>query len=699
MLNNNDEGEKMLKRVIIKQHDRKDCGVCCIQSVLKYYDGYASLEKIRADTYTTNRGTSAFHIVEVLKQYGFDAYGTRIKKEQLEKETFPLPAIVHVVLDNGLNHYMVLYEIRKGTVILMDPSTGKKELSFTDFFWIWSEVAIIAYPKQNIISCAKETGFFLLLFHFLGKEKKSFIILILFQIILFCLILLEPFYLKLELQFLEQGTEQLLIFVGFTILVWIKILGYKSLSLEEKDLNKNLELLHLSSFLEHLLHLPLQTFKSREMSDYYVRIQEQMNLKFLYTDVIKNWILSIGTLSISIVLLYKLNDNFFLFYMIVIVFYLLFQFMSQKKSDYYERSFIEDQNNFSNQMLNMLESMDIYTYLNLKEKQSKTVERDLILYLKKKYQKETFYQKYLYFQNILKEIIHFSFLTLGIYFLNEGEIKLVDFFLIQGIASYQMNALENIVSLLPKTRYLNHILKKSNSFLSIPVEMESNRSEDFIIGDIDVLKASYSYDQYHYSIKDLKLKIIEGSHVLMIGESGCGKSTLCKILTRVLSLSSGEIKIGGINIEDYEPKTIRANIVYLSQRSTIISATIKDNIMLNRAFDLRKFTKICEICHINEIVRKRPLRFETLISNQENNLSGGEKQRIMLARVLMSHASIFLLDESLSEVDEKMEKDIIQNMREFLKGKTLIYISHRNHKKLFDEVIKLERCHERVLIS
>ena len=689
----------MLKRVIIKQQDRKDCGVCCIQSVLKYYDGYAPLEKIREDTYTTKRGTSAFHMVEVLKQYGFDAYGTRIKKERLESETFPLPAIVHVVLDNGLNHYMVLYEIRKDNVILMDPSSGKKVLSLTDFFWIWSEVAIIVYPKQNIISCPKEKSSFLLFFHFLGKEKKSFILLILFQIVLFFLILLETFYLKLEIQFLEQWTEQIFIFSFFIVILWFKLLGYKSLSLEEKDLNKNLELLHLSSFLEHLLHLPLNTFKSRETSDYYMRIQEQMDLKYLYTDVMKNWILSIGIIFVSFILLYTLNDNFFLFYIIIVLFYFLFQMISQQKSDYYERSFLEDNNHFSNQMLNMLESMETYTYLDLKEKQSEMVERNVISYLKKKYQKEKFYQRYLYFQNILKEVVNFSFLTLGVYFLNQSKMKLVDFFLIQGIGSYQMNALDNIVNLLPKTRYLKHILKKSNSFLSIPIEKQTYKKEDFIVGDIDFLNVSYSYDQYHYSLKDIKLKIIEGSHVLMIGESGCGKSTLCKILTRVLTLSSGEIKVGGINIEDYEPKTVRSNIVYLSQRSNLISATIKENIVMNRSFDLKRFNKICEICHVNEIVSKRPLRFETLVSNEENNLSGGEKQRIMLARTLMSRASIFLLDESLSEVDEKLEKDIIKNLREYLKGKTLIYISHRNHKKLFDEVITLEKCHERVLIS
>jgi len=152
----------MQKKVIILQKDSKDCGICCIQSILKYYDGYASLEKIRKDTYSCNKGTSAFHIVETLKKYGFDCYGAKVKKENFKKEKIPLPAIVHVVLDNGLNHYIVLYEIRKENVILMDPAFGKRVMSMTDFFWMWTEVAIIMYPKNSIICMPKETASFFL---------------------------------------------------------------------------------------------------------------------------------------------------------------------------------------------------------------------------------------------------------------------------------------------------------------------------------------------------------------------------------------------------------------------------------------------------------------------------------------------------------------------------------------------------------
>ena len=180
--------------------------------------------------------------------------------------------------------------------------------------------------------------------------------------------------------------------------------------------------------------------------------------------------------------------------------------------------------------------------------------------------------------------------------------------------------------------------------------------------------------------------------MLLLGSSGCGKSTLCKILTGIYEPTSGTIAFDNQNMRDIHLDVIKNNIIYLPQDSHLITGTIRENILMQRNFNEARFQKVCEICQIEEIVEKKPLR-------NENNLSGGEKQRIMLARTLYTDAQIFLLDESLSEVDETKEKQMIKEMREFLKRKTIIYISHKNYKSLFDDVKKLEVCHERVLIS
>ncbi len=689
----------MLKRVIVKQQDQKDCGLCCIQSIVKYYDGYVPIEKIRKDTFSSKRGTSAFHIIETLKNYGFDAYGTRIKKEQFEKYTIPLPAIVHVVLDGGANHYMVLYEIRKDKVILMDPSNGKKIMNLTDFFWIWSEVAIVVYPKNNIISYPKEKSLILILFSFLAKKKIHFFRFLCFSALLCVMTFLNTLFLKIELHFLNQSAETIIIILCFLILLFFQILIKKGVMIEEKNLNKELEFHHTFTYLEHLLHLPLYIYKSREISDYFTRFWEAFDLKLLYTNLLKNGLVALGTIFICFCFLYYKSKTFFLYFLSVTFCHFLFQFFNNKRNEQLEKLLIEDKNRFSKYVLSDIESLEIYTFLNQIDKLKDKIEEHWIHFLRTKEENEKFQLNYQNFHYFLKEGSHFVFLIFGITAITKNNMELIDFFLIESIGINLINSLEILWGILPKLHYFKYVLRKTYDFLWIEEEKISNELIEIQSGDLILKNVTFTYNQYQYAIKDLNLTIKEKSHVLLMGNSGCGKSTLCKILTGILNPMYGEIKIGKINMMDISKNVIRNNIAYLPQRGHLIYGTIKENILMSRPFDNKKFNMICEICHIEEIVTKRPLRYESMISNQENNLSGGEKQRIMLARTLFSNAYIYIFDESLSEVDEKLEKEMIQKVREFLKEKTIIYISHKNYKSLFDKVIKLEEKNERVLIS
>lgn len=688
----------MQKRVIIKQQDEKDCGICCLESMIKYYDGYVPFEKIREDTLTSKRGTSAYHMIEALKNYGFDAYGARIKKENFFKSDFPLPAIVHVVLDNGLNHYMVLYEKRKDKVILMDPSIGKRVMTDTDFFWIWSEIILIAYPKEKIKIDTKEKNFISMLISFLGPNKKKIYDLFIIEIFFLITSILSTFYLKIAFQYLSRKFELLLIGLLFGFFSISSIVLQKSSLKKTRVLNRLLTLLHTTTYLEHLFNLPLKSYKSRNFSDYLSRFWENFDLKYIYTDFGKNFLLSNLRILSSFCLLFLINSHFFHYFILIFFTYLCFQILIQNQIYKLEKESLTIKNNYQNKLLEMFSCLELYHYLNLKEKLKENSERNLIQFLHSDEKKNKFYQTLFFIQNSFKEIINFSFLSLGVYMLFQGHLQIVDFILIETIGMNLLNALETMISLIPKEKYLKNFLKKEAEFLTISEEVTTSsislKQEDIMFSNVD-----FSYNQFQYVLKNLSFRIHAQEHIQLFGPSGCGKSTICELLMKTYEPTNGAIKIGKIDLSDIDGASLRKSIIYLNQRSKLILGTIKDNILLGRNYNPKRFQEVCEICHLEEIVNKKPLRYETTISNEENNLSGGEKQRIMLARVLYSEATIFLFDESLSEISEKMEKEIIKNMRVFLKKKTLIYISHKNYKALFDEIIRLEVTNERVSIS
>ena len=190
------------------------------------------------------------------------------------------------------------------------------------------------------------------------------------------------------------------------------------------------------------------------------------------------------------------------------------------------------------------------------------------------------------------------------------------------------------------------------------------------------------------------MQIKANEHVFLSGDSGSGKSTICKLLYRLINADKGKILIGGVSISDYSLNTIRDNICYVSQMENIYTATINENIIYNRDIDLKEFNKVAKICKLENIVAKRPLRYESLISDDTAYLSGGEKQRIILARALLKPCQILILDEALSEVDYLTEAEIIKNILENFKDKTIIYISHKNHEKLFNKTIFIRSTNE-----
>ena len=209
-------------------------------------------------------------------------------------------------------------------------------------------------------------------------------------------------------------------------------------------------------------------------------------------------------------------------------------------------------------------------------------------------------------------------------------------------------------------------------------------------GDISIDGLNYSFSD-KVLFKDLSLNIKYKDKVLLIGESGMGKSTLVKMLLRYINVSYGNIKINNIDINHYHLDNLRNNITYISNNETLFNDTIYNNIVLNRNISKEEFERVVEITRVCEIVKMRELRYQEIVEENGFNFSSGEKQRLILARALVRNSDIYIFDEVFSQIDLSKTEDILRDILEYLKDKTVIMISHRNNfYKLFDRVLKLE---------
>ena len=254
----------MAKIDVIKQHDLKDCGACSLACIINYYNGYIPLEKIRSDTCTNTFGTTAYHIIKAAEHYGFEEMG--VKAKNLEDENIYLPAIAHIILKNGLNHFIVIYKITSNYVWAMDPAKGKVKIKKNEFLEIWDNVIILLNPISNIIRYEKRVTISSIFFKLIRKNKKLFMQICLINIFLMILTILSNFYFKVSISTLDKGQD--LTFIKFIILLFAIINLFKIMTTFIKNyyfnfFNKNLDIELYTDFLSHIFNLPLKFMQNR----------------------------------------------------------------------------------------------------------------------------------------------------------------------------------------------------------------------------------------------------------------------------------------------------------------------------------------------------------------------------------------------------------------------------------------------------
>lgn len=261
---------------------------------------------------------------------------------------------------------------------------------------------------------------------------------------------------------------------------------------------------------------------------------------------------------------------------------------------------------------------------------------------------------------------------------------------------YLFEPVKELIDLVPKYNYLKASFNKLSDFINV-LEEDRNKAgvKKIIEPNIDFREVGYSYNKFSDVIEKVNMTINPGDKVLLIGPSGSGKSTICKLMNRSLGEYMGDINYYFMSEKDYSLEAIRNDILYVGQNEKLFTGTIKENILSLRNISDEDFSRIAKICKLEEIVSKRPNRYNSVINAAINNLSGGEKQRIILARGLLKSAKIIILDEALSEVNEEMEKEILQNIFDNFKEQTLIYVTHKNVSDKFEKIINIGDFNDR----
>ena len=544
---------------------------------------------------------------------------------------------------------------------------------------------------MKIISFNKENSLLSMFLKVLLSEKRLLFYIIVASIFMMIFTIASSYYFQVMIDGITSNyyVAYLRLFaVIFGVIVLLKLLFMYFRNYLENHLNKNIDCVLNASFLEHTFNLPLEIILSRTSGEIITRVNELGNIKSLFTEIFISCILDFLLMFASVPLLISISKDLFLALFLCLILYLFIGLISSKivfKKAYHN---IELEANFNNDLLENINMINSIKNLNVTSSRLKKIEESLSKFLYDTFLLSSFLNKEKTLKNWISEIGFFAINTWGFYLIFQGRLEITALVTFNTLLGFFLDPIKNCIDSIPKYNYLRATYAKINDFLSNEQE-KMGKAIYLKDNSIKMENITYSYNDINNILNNFNLQIKGGEFVVFKGQSGCGKSTLCKMLDKYITNYKGDILIGSINIKDLSIATIRKNILYVNQNENIITDTIRNNILLDRNIPEKIFFKICKLCAVDEIVKRKPLRYNTIIGNEIGNISGGELQRIILARALLNNFQILILDEALSEVDYKMEEKIMINIRNYFKDKTIICITHKNHDKLFDRVINV----------
>jgi ATP-binding cassette subfamily B protein len=692
-----------------KQPDAKDCGPTCLRIISKYYGKSIPLQQIRVITETTREGSSLLGLSDAAEKLGFKSLGVQINFKTLIEEV-PLPCVVHW----NKKHFVVVYKIDKSeNVYVSDPSFGLLTYTKAEFIkhWIGNNsnenteegIALLfettsSFFKNDFDELENKANFSFLS-KYLFKYKPLVIQLSVGLFIGSIMSLIFPF---LTQSIIDIGIQNQDINFIYLVLLAQLMLFFGKIGIEIirgwifLHLSTRISISIISDFFIKLMKLPISFFDTRMTGDIMQRINDHHRIEQLLTNSSLNTLFSLVNLIIFSIVLLFYDYRLFLVYLIGAVFYIIwitFFLNKRKELDYKRFSQVSQEQSKVIELINGMQEIKMHNAEKQKRWGWEFLQVKLFKLRIKSLSLEQWQSAGGNFINQMKDIL-VSFLSAKLVL--SGNLTLGMMLSVQYIIG-QLNS--------PLMQLIDFIRQYQDASISLErlaeihdKEDEENTEEHYASEipkkDIEIENVSFRYigsDQFVF--ENLNLTIPYQKTTAIVGASGSGKTTLLKLLMKFYEPNTGEIKLGNTNIKNISPRFWREHCGVVMQDGYVFNDTIAENIAVGEDYiDKQKLRKAVEIANIKDFIEELPLSYNTKIGNEGIGISGGQKQRLFIARAVYKSPEYIFFDEATSALDANNERIIMENLEQFFKGKTAIVIAHRlSTVKHADKIIVLDK--------
>ena len=682
---------------IVLQDGIKDCGICCLLSIIRFYGGEVSKEYLRELSNTTKDGVTLYNLLFAANKIGFYAEGLSGNLEDINVNN--LPCIAHVNINKKFKHFVVIYKINKEkhSITIMDPAKGKKTISFSEFNLLSSKNYLFITPKKKLPIYKKKNIIYRIIHTLIISNKKVGIIILILTINYFFLTIILSFHFKYLLEYSINYQISTVIYKISILIAIVYLLKNFIYYLKNTLMNRWNSLFDVKIYentYRQILLLPYLYFKNRTTGEVVSRFKDLNTVREYLTTLFCTTTTDLVSIIIFFIIMFNYNIKLTLIINIHIIIIIIYLVITNKYKKKIIKRVHKKEDLVNSYLIQGISNVDTIKGSHLEKR---FIDKFNINY--KSFQDAVYNYNNLveiesFIKTLINDFIYIFIFGIGSYLVIRDKLTLSNLIVYQTLVNYYLRSFLNIISIV-------------SSYSTFKVSLD--RVEELYMLDEENFKNNYFYLPYnlegnieiknlYYKVgskiifDNLNLTISQGEKILLSGDSGSGKSTLVKMLLRYIEIDFNIIKISGIDINHYHLQNIRSNITYVTSNEYLFNDTLMNNICLYKEYSLEEIDKVCKITLVDDIIKDKDNYLDTIIEENGFDLSNGERQRIILARSLLKKTNIYIFDEALAQIDINREKKILESIFNYLGNKTVIIISHRfNNKKLFDRILKLEK--------
>lgn len=682
----------------VLQMESVECGAAALSIILGYFGKVVPLEKLRIACGVSRDGLKATNVIKAAKEYGLEAkgYAKSIEKVMQVKT----PAIIFW----NFNHFLVLEGFTKNKVYLSDPAQGRYQVTHEEFDDAYTGVVLTFEPGENFEKGNEKRGLMSSLASRVSNSKLSIIYLILASLFLVIPGLVIPSFIKIFIdKYLINGYSgfvmPLLLIMGAVLLVnsaLVYIQQYYLLKLETK-----LALTTSSKFLWHVFHLPIAFFTQRYSGEIGNRVSLNDKVAKLLSGDLANAALNIIVVIFYAILMFSYDIPLTLIGIFMAgINVAVLRYVSTARKDGNRR--------LSNENGKLLGTT--------------TSGISMIETLKASGRENDFFTNWIgYLSKVMNAQQELGWLTIKLNAIPPLVTSLTTT-LILGVGALRiMDGEMTLGALVAFTYLMSNFISPVNQLISVgtmlhETESDMNRIDDVInyevddqfkenqegesvvremnsklVGYFEMRDVTFGYNTTTPAlIENFNLKLKPGSRVALVGGSGSGKSTVAKIASGLYKPWKGEILLDGKNKEEIPRNVITESLAVIDQEVLIFNGTIKENISFwDATIPDKSIIQSARDAAIHDVIAARNDAYDSTVLEGGSNFSGGQRQRLEIARALATNPSILIMDEATSALDPTAEKTVMDNVKK--RGCTCLIVAHRLSTIIdCDEIIVME---------